>query len=340
MIFLKKAAIISGVFISGLIGAGFATGSEIYFYFSRFGMWGIAGVFLAVLIFAFMQYAVLNQAHIEKTFTIDEYFKKILKKPLCNLVSAFSYMFMIFILSAMMSGFGEMMYEMYGIKKLFGAVLMLVCTIIIVKKGYNGFVSTQSILSVAIVLIIGGVCFYILSFGNNQIEVFNPQFSWAGSAVCYTGYNMLTAVAVLCILAKDTQKKTSVFSALITFVILVFLMAVMWYIIFKFDGIINLGSMPILRICMYNSNNLAIIYSLAVFFSMLTTAVSSAYALSVKYSGAFGEYILYAVSFFLSGFDFSFIVDRLYRLGGMLSFILIIGVILKEIKYIKLKERN
>ncbi len=332
MIFLKKAAIISGVFISGLIGAGFATGSEIYFYFSRFGAWGVLGIFLAAAIFSYTQYAVLNQAHIKKTFTLDKYLEKTLKKPLSGLVGAFSYVFMIFILSAMMSGFGEMMYEMYGAKKLFGAVLMLVFTVIIVKKGYRGFVSTQSVLSVAIILIIMGVCLYILTLADNHIAVFNPQFSWAGSAVCYVGYNMLTAVAVLCILSQDTDKKANLFSALITFTILLILMFAMWYVISEFDGVISLGAMPILRICMHSSKGLAIIYSLAVFFSMLTTAVSSAYALSVKCSGVLGEYIVYAVSFLLSGFDFSFIVDRLYRVGGVLSFVLIIGIIQKEIK--------
>lgn len=329
---MKKAAIISGVFISGLIGAGFATGSEIYFYFSRFGVWGVLGIFLAVAIFAYTQYAVLNQAHIKKAFTLDEYLEKTLKKPLSGLVGIFSYIFMIFILSAMMSGFGEMMYEMYGVKKLFGAILMHVCTILIVKIGYRGFVSTQSVLSVAIIMIITGVCVFILAFEDNHIAVFNPQLSWAGSAVCYVGYNMLTAVAVLCILSRDTDKKSNLFSAVITFVILLILMLIMWYIISEFDGVINLGAMPILRICMHSSNTLAMIYSLAVFFSMLTTAVSSAYALSVKCSGGFREYMVYALSFFLSGFDFSFIVDRLYRVGGVLSFILIIVIIKKEIK--------
>ena len=82
MIFLKKAFIISGVFISGLIGAGFASGSEILFYFSRYSKMGFWGIILSVLIFSFIQYIVLIRSKTLKTFTVDEYFRKIMNKPL------------------------------------------------------------------------------------------------------------------------------------------------------------------------------------------------------------------------------------------------------------------
>ena len=97
VIFLKKALIISGVFISGLIGAGFSTGSEIYYFFSKFGKSGFFGIITAVILFSLIQYAVLVSAKHFKTYTIDEYFGRIMVSPLDILSSVISYIFMLIV---------------------------------------------------------------------------------------------------------------------------------------------------------------------------------------------------------------------------------------------------
>ena len=137
VIFLKNAFIISGVFISGLIGAGFATGSEIYFYFSRYANKGYLGIVLSSFLFALLQYEIITQSHRLSAHTIDEYLSKIMPKGLAAITGVFTYVFMLFILSAMLSGFGEMLYYLWGIKKSAGALIMLLVTAFIISKGYN-----------------------------------------------------------------------------------------------------------------------------------------------------------------------------------------------------------
>lgn len=323
MIFLKKAFIISGVFISGLIGAGFASGSEILFYFSRYSKMGLWGILLSVLIFSFVQYMVIVRSKTLRAFTVDEYFSKIMNKPLFILSSIISYFFMIIIFCAMLSGSGELLNSVFGIKKTYGALIMLISTHLILSKGYKGFISAQSFLSVIIVVSIFLFGAYIILFREQSVNVFKPTIDWGISSISYASYNLLTAVAILCILSKDSNAKITAKSSVITFLILMPILAILWFIICIYNGMIDLGAMPLLTIAMRQSAPIGYFYSVTIFVSMLTTAVSNSYALISRLSdftvAKTAHYLVMVSAFFLSGFDFKFIVDKLYRYIGILS---------------------
>lgn len=328
---MKKALIISGVFISGLIGAGFASGSEILFYFSRYGKSGLSGVILAVLIFSIVQYMVIVRSKALGTYSIDKYFLKIMNKPLAVISSAISYIFMLIIFCAMLSGSGELIYSLFGIRKIYGVFLMLISTHLILRKGYNGFLSAQSILSIVIVgtIVVFGV--YMLFFREQSISVFNQNFEWGTSAISYASYNLLTAIAVLCILAEDSEKKSTMISSIITFSALFPILTVLWYIICIYNGMIKLGAIPLLTIATRQSALIGYFYSITLFTSVLTTAVSNSYTLVARLSdfmnGKIAHYLVMVSGLFLSGFEFEFIVNKLYRFVGVISIFILVFIV-------------
>ena len=60
---LKNALFYAFLYISALIGAGFATGKELYYYFFRYGASnGIFGVFISALLFAAAAYLLVRVA--------------------------------------------------------------------------------------------------------------------------------------------------------------------------------------------------------------------------------------------------------------------------------------
>ncbi len=323
MIFLKKAFIISGVFISGLIGAGFASGSEILFYFSRYSKSGLLGIILTVLVFSLVEHMVLVRSRAFNAHSVDSYFKNIMNGPLYIISTFISYFFMVIIFCAMLSGSGELLNSIFGIKKIYGVLIMLLSTHLILLKGYNGFLSAQSFMSVIIIVSILLFGAYIIFFREQSISVFNMNFDWSVSAVSYASYNLLTAIAILCILSKDASKKTSAQSCVITFLVLFPILVVLWYIICLYNGMIDLGAMPLLTIAMRQSALIGYFYSITLFVSMLTTAVSNSYALILRIgdftNAKIAHYAVMTLGFFLSGFDFEFIVDKLYRYIGILS---------------------
>ena len=335
VIFLKKAFIISGVFISGLIGAGFATGSEIYFYFSRYANKGYWGIVLSAFLFALLQYEVITQSHSLSAHTIDEYLSKIMPKGLAAITGIFTYVFMLFILSAMLSGFGEMLCYLWGIKKSVGALILLLITAFIISKGYGFFIKSESIFFVMIILIMTGVFAYLYYFFTPEIQAFSASDSWELSAVSYTGYNMLTGAAVLCMLSKSAEKKTTLAASAVTFSILTVIMCAAGGIISLYSKTLSYSSMPIIEICRRCSVPLSFIYSTAVFLSMLTTAISTGYPLRefIRSKPALKNYspVIYPAAYLISGMQFAFIVDKLYRISGIISIVFLFYIIKEKI---------
>ena len=330
MIFLKKALIISGVFISGLIGAGFASGSEILFYFSRYSRFGFFGIVLSVLVFSIVEYMVIIRSMTLKTHSIDEYYKKIMNKFLALVSSLISYLFMIIIFSAMLSGSGELFNTLFGMRKIYGVLFMLLSTHLIVSKGYKAFLSAQSIMSVIIVTTILIFGAYMLFFREQSISVFNNNLEWATSAISYSSYNLLTAIAVLCILSKNSDKKSTLRASVFTFCVLFPILIVLWYIICIYNGMIVLGAMPLLTIAIRQSEFMGCFYSITLYASILTTAVSNSYTLIIRISDFINKKIAHygvmSIGFFLSGFEFEFIVDILYRFVGILSIFILLFI--------------
>lgn len=329
---MKKVLTVSGVFISGLIGAGFATGSEIYFYFIKYGKIGLLGIILSSVLFSALLYAVVYSSSKLNAHTIDEYLNKIMPKPMAMVISFFSKIFMLFILAAMLSGCGEMLYMLYGIKKSIGALFMLVITFAVITKGHNGFIMSESILFAVITTMIILVCVYIIFFCECREDVFAySNVAWAGSAFSYAGYNMLTAVAVLCIVSDNTTQRNAKMSATFTFIMLFAIMSLIGYVINMHKGLVRFGAMPLIDICKFHSVQLAGVYSVAVFVSMLTTAISVGYSLVSGLKMRIGDKriipcSIFVFAYFLSGMDFSFVVDKLYRAAGIFGIIMSIYI--------------
>lgn len=342
---MKKAFIISGVFISSLIGAGFASGSEVLYYFSKYGLGGLFGVIGCSLLFGILLYLVVTQSSKNCIESFDEYLKLIMSKRLAFVISVIAYIFMGVIFAAMLSGFGQMCVEVFGIRKIYGVVIMLVSSFVILKKGYSGFVRSESIMAVIISLTIIATIIYILLFRENSIATFSILDNAASSGISYVSYNILTVSSVLCVVGADADKKTAKIAAIITVGTLASMMAGMWYILCIYSGMISLGQLPFLTICMRQSSICGLIYFVIIFLSMLTTAVSNSYVLNLKVNKLFGEKVslplIMATGFLISGFDFSFVVDKIYRVVGIVSLMLIICILKYEkSKFIRKTEKN
>lgn len=320
---MKKAFLISGVFISSIVGAGFATGNEILFYFSRYSKFGLVGILGSVILFSLFQYIIVAEAGKKRAYKFDDYLFLIMGKKSANIISFISHFFMLIIFSAMLCGFGELLYSLYGIKKIYAVICMIILYHLILKKGYKGFVKSESLLSVFIVLSIIFTGIYILMFREKNVTVFNTISAATISAVSYVGYNILTLSAVLCVLGKEYDEKVNKIAAVITFITMLLIMGLLWYIICIYSGMIDLGAIPLITICKRVSRFLSIFYSLVIFASMLTTAVSNGYTLELKLEGIIGKklshHMVLAGGLLLSSLDFSFMVDKIYRVTGVIS---------------------
>lgn len=330
--FMKQDLTVTGVYIAAVIGAGFASGSEIVHYFAVYGKISIFGILLSSILFGVIAWAVLEYSKSFGADTFGEFMRIIFPPKAAKFINALTIIFMFSVFTAMIAGSGETVSELIGVKKSVGVVIILAVTVIILIFDVRGLMAANGVMSVLITAGVLGVCFYLFNF--REIGVFGYKGKWLVSGAVYTGYNILTAGAVLPPMAKFVKnpKRTGIISGAIIFVLL----SSLWGIISIYYGKIPLGAIPMLTLCKRHAMSLGIIYSGILFMAMLTTALANGFALVDIMPG--GKWLrigaLAALGFFFSGFSFDFFVGSIYRWAGY------VGVILMLVILIKFPQKN
>ena len=295
------------VYIGAVVGAGFASGTEIAVFFgldsSGFAI-PIAG-FLFTLA-SFRVFSDLNKLDItsyhhylkEKTYVFAPFFEVISALFCCA-----SY-------GIMVSGVNTV-FENYNIS--FGGIVFAVFCFFIFMCDLKG-IEAVNIISTPI--IITGMIFT----GVRALPVFADQ---AMKTTYYVAYNMLSCLPVLCSFGIYIKtKKQAAFVSVISGVILTLLM-----LIVNIVTPMDYNQMPMLTAA--QNSGFGIFYSIILILAMLTTAVSSGFGFikSVNFKPFYSNIILFSTSLIMLSFGFAPLVEKVFVFFGILSTSLLIFII-------------
>lgn len=182
--------IVSGLFLSALVGAGFATGREIFIYFAQFGFLGFVGFFLACAILVFASVRVLCGHE------ISPFFRAVIRLfTFCGYVT-------------MVAGFRNILSLLFpDVAKhypvLFGVAacgIISAFALLVLYRGFKFFAALcQIIPPLLIVCLLTISIFSIAQYGFPALPVDalwrNPAFLIR--TVLYIGYNVLFLTGVL-----------------------------------------------------------------------------------------------------------------------------------------------
>lgn len=187
---------LGAVYLSAIIGAGFATGREIMTYFARFGYWGLIGLFAACALIAFCGAralcAVLH-GNIQDPHSLNVAAGgKAIGSFITVCCGLFAYSAYIIMLA--------------GIKQLCGGslasvLLVSVCAYLVLYKGFGTLVKVCGICAPIIAVLIA-VTALSGSFASapppaEQVLYETAPLRMALRAFLYAGYNVLTSICVL-----------------------------------------------------------------------------------------------------------------------------------------------
>lgn len=295
------------IYIGAIVGAGFASGTEIAVFFgldpSGFGIPSAGFLFMLV------SYRVFTDINKYKITSYNSY----LKEKTYIFAAFFELMSALFCCASygiMVSGVNTV-FENYNIS--FGGVIFALICFIIFMWDLKG-IEIVNIISTP--LIIAGM----IITGARSIPVFANQ---ALKTTYYVAYNMLSCLPVLCSFGIYIKsKKQAGFVAIISGMILTLLMLIV-NIITPMDY----GEMPMLAAA--ESSGLGTFYSFILVLAMLTTAVSSGFGFikSVKLKPFCSNLIMFAVSMIMLSFGFAPLVKNVFVFFGILSTSLLIFVI-------------
>ena len=274
------------VIIGALIGAGFASGQEIYLFFFSYGIEGTIGIIIATTLLGIVIYKTLKiiiQQNIQNYQEFLEYIipakpNNRIKTHIIQIINIIINIFILITFFIMIAGFGSYLKQNLSIPQIIGSSILATLCLIILSKQTKGIVKvSEGLVPILILFIITiGICSIRdidLVHMQNYITKVNST-NWIISGILYTSYNSILLIPVLISIKKIIKtKQIGKISILVT--ILTTILALSIFIgMIKIDVDIKKLEMPISYVVSNQFPQLKGIYGIVILASILTTAIS------------------------------------------------------------------
>ena len=339
----KNVYKVSFVIIGTLIGAGFASGQEIYIFFNRHGIKGLAGIFISSFLISLVIYKVfkiiiknnINNYEEFIAYIIPNRFKEnqILIQTIYNVIK----IFLLISFNIMVVGFATYFEQELNISKWYGAILISGLAFFILLDSIDGIIKINTYL-IPIIL------FLILFLGTRKIEPirintqvdYNYNIKWMFSSILYASYNSITLVPILISFKEKIKSKENSIKVFFLILTIMFLMSsIIFLLINTFINIIDGVEIPILYIASSLGSIYKYVYGVAILIAIFTTAISSGYGFlnnivtTNKRKHIIYTFLICIISIFTGQLGFSNLIGLLYPIFGYLGIIQIFFIIIK-----------
>lgn len=326
---MKKSLSIAFVYIGLVIGAGFASGREIFEYFNLASRHDFTGIIFASVGFAAIAYITMSLAKRLSADSFDVLVEKTAKKAALPLkIFMLAYMFCGFFV--MLSACGVLFEDAFSASPRVGILLLASVCFGIFVFDVKGLVAVNVVL---VPLMIAGMLFLSLtSILCDSEAVFslyynNIRRNFLVSALCYVSYNTITAGAVLVPLSVQAEKRDMLRSAVIAGTMLGTLIFLIWTALNLCYDEIFASEMPLLDLAAARSELSKQIYTAVLFMALCTTAISHGFGILSRLHLArtsdrlLASALLCLAALPFAGFGFSDLVAQLYSVFGFLGLV-------------------
>ena len=135
------------VIIGTVIGAGFASGQEIFSFFFLYGIKGLIGILISSIIIGITIYKTIKIVHknnIDNYRDFLNYFYK--NKKINNITSIIVNIFILISFYIMIAGFGAYLQQELQLNSIIGSSVLAILCLILFKTNINGLVKVNEIL--------------------------------------------------------------------------------------------------------------------------------------------------------------------------------------------------
>lgn len=340
---MKNVLKVTFAYIAAVVGAGFASGSEAVLYFVKYGKISILGVILTGIGLGFFSYIILSGCKKYSVYTFDELTEVLLGSRLSKFICTFLNIFMLIMLGAMISGFAELGFGTFGLSRLFSTILFCVICFFILLMDGEKIIKWGGVAGGFIVFFICFCTIYMINFRCEK--VFENLSSSIVSAALYTSYNTFAVCPLLCSAANEIKdesecRKVGIYSGIFSF----FSLFLIWCLIMVYYGKISLGAMPMLTLSRRQGVWFTLIYSAVIFVSVLSSAISNAYGIYLKYKDnscrKLTVGIILILGWVVASFGFTNIVGNLYGAVGVISAMFPLTFFIKKMKNSDIMRKN
>ena len=325
--------------IGTLIGAGFASGQEIYVFFYKYGINGILGLILCSFMIGIIIYMTLHTVYNKKINNYESYLhENFNSKKMCYVSNIIVNVFLLITFYIMVAGFGSYFEQQFNISNTIGVIIFsFLCFIVLIKdiervKKVNSIIVPTLII---VILVLGLLSLKQIKILN--IKVMNNSYNWILQAFVYCSYNIILVIPVLVSLGKYIKNKNQIKLISIISLTIVFILALSIFLILmtvKVDY--TKIQMPAVYAIDKSFSQFSYIYGVVILLSIFSTAISIGISFINNMKKKKKSYPQIAAkmcisSIIISNFGFSNLVKIFFPVFGYLGMLQILVIFKKFI---------
>lgn len=331
---------VSFVIIGTIIGAGFASGQEIYTFFNIYGLKGLVGIFVSCLLMGIVIYKTLKISMELKSKEYEDFVKLIIpQKWQSNRILIFTInniinIFLLISFFIMISGFASYFFQEFNAPKIYGGIIIAIISLITFFKDINGIVKINTYLIPILILLV--ILLGAKQINCGSLDFYNIQannIKWILSSVLYASYNSIILIPILINMKSMVKSKKQVQQiSIIVTTVMIILSTIIYLLIQVFIKEVSKIEIPIVYIAGLLGNIYKYLYGFVILVAIFTSAISAGYSFLVNCSKSKKGYTYLAIiiciaSVLVSKLSFSGLINLLYPIFGYLGIIQIIFIL-------------
>lgn len=319
------------VIIGALIGAGFASGQEIFSFFYIYGKNGIYGILIMSILIGIFIYKSLKIIYQKQVYNYNDFLNLFIKNTkIRNVILWIVNVLLLVSFYIMVAGFGAYFEQEIGINRIIGSIVLNLLCVIVFFSNIKGVLKASN-------LIVPFLIFFIFFIGiKNIVQIRTIDFhqmknNWILSMIIYNSYNFILIMPVLISLKKQITKEKNIkkVSILVTIIILILSISIFFLLLNANIKEIENQEMPIVYIISNYFNKYKKIYAFIVLASIFTTAISVGIGFLQnisKNSNSYPQFVLFMciTSLLMSNIGFSKLLNFIYPVFGYIGILQIV----------------
>ena len=319
------------VIIGALIGAGFASGQEIFSFFYIYGKNGIYGILIMSILIGIFIYKSLKIIYQKQVYNYNDFLNLFIKNTkIRNVILWIVNVLLLVSFYIMVAGFGAYFEQEIGINRIIGSIVLNLLCVIVFFSNIKGVLKASN-------LIVPFLFFFIFFIGIKNIvqirtiDFYQMKNNWILSMLIYNSYNFILLMPVLISLKKQITKEKNIkkVSILVTIIILILSISIFFLLLNANIKEIENQEMPIVYIISNYFNKYKKIYAFIVLASIFTTAISVGIGFLQnisKNSNSYPQFVLFMciTSLLMSNIGFSKLLNFIYPVFGYIGILQIV----------------
>jgi uncharacterized membrane protein YkvI len=331
------SSLVSGLKVSFLIigttiGAGYASGREMWEFFSSYGSGSHVAILLSILLFSLCCYYIMNISHKLQAPHYVQVLEALMGPTLAKSYDILIFFYLFSTTVVMFAGSGVTL-AYWDLSYWLGVGLIACLVFLIFLRDVDGIIALNSFLIPILLCVLIGVCTFFLWQWNGQGQLPSSGLKAYPSGIAFAALNILPLVAILSAIGSKLQKAAMKVASINTFICLVSISLLYNHALLRVGDDIVLYEVPLYAILSSFPSEFIIAVSVILWMAIYTTAVSNVLGIVSRFRERVSHQWKIALGCILlviplTQFGFGNLIQFLYPLYGVLNLFVLMTILL------------